>query len=220
MTSIDFAKARENMIKQQLRTWEVLDERVLALVDSIPREHFLPEALKPLAYADSEIPIGHDEVMLLPSIEARIIQALNLQPTETVLEVGTGSGYLTALLARQASHVVSVDIHEDFSAQAGERLAALDITNVTLETGDASEGWDKHAPYDVIVMTGSLPALPESTQYALNVGGRLFAIVGNAPAMEAVLITRVGENEWTHELLFETDIPPVQHKQEPSRFVL
>jgi len=212
--------ARENMIKQQCRTCDVLDERVLQLVNEVPREAFVPPAYSHLAYADYAIPIGHGHVMMPPGIEARLLQALALQSTDTVLEVGTGSGYLTALLARSASHVVSVDIHADFTAAAAGRLAELGITNVTLESGNAAAGWDKQAPYDVIVITGSLRTLAEDFQYSLNVGGRLFAVIGEGHVMEAMLITRVGDNEWTHEALFETSLPALEKAPEIPRFTL
>ena len=158
--------------------------------------------------------------MMPPRVEARILQALNIQADETVLEVGTGSGYVTALLASLAEHVYSVDINTEMTRTAGEKLADHGIINVVLETGDAARGWDAHAPYDVIVLTGSLPLLPDNFKQALTVGGRLLAIVGDTPAMDVVLITRVGESEWTQETLFETDLPPLINAPEPDRFSL
>jgi len=220
MTNVNMAMARENMIKQQFRTWDVLDERVLQLIDEVPREDFVPPAYQHLAYADYAIPIGHGHVMMPPIIEARLLQLLDIQNMETVLEVGTGSGYLTALMARLASHVVSVDIHPDFTEAAAARLSGMGVTNITLETGNAASGWGKQAPYDVIVVTGSLPVLSEDFQYSLRVGGRLFAVIGEGHVMEAILITRVGDNEWTHEALFETSLPALESAPEPSRFTL
>jgi protein-L-isoaspartate(D-aspartate) O-methyltransferase len=220
MTPLDLEKARENMVKQQLRTWETLDEQVLNLIQNTPRELFVPEAYHHVAYADMQIPLAHGEAMMPPNIEARLLQAVAIQPTDNVLEVGTGSGYLTAVISQAAHHVVSVEIHPDMTETARQKLDELNIHNVTLENGNAANGWEKHAPYDVIIITGSLPALSEKYEYSLNVGGRMFAIVGKSPVMEAVLITRVGENEFTHEFLFETDLPPLQQVTESSSFVL
>lgn len=220
MSDMNLENARHNMIEQQIRPWEVLDQRVLDLLNEIPRENFVPARYLKLAYADTTIPLSDDQVMMPPRVEARILQALNIQADETVLEVGTGSGYVTALLASLAEHVYSVDINTEMTRTAGEKLADHGIINVTLETGDAARGWDAHAPYDVIVLTGSLPLLPDNFKQALTVGGRLLAIVGDAPAMDVVLITRVGESEWTQETLFETDLPPLINAPEPERFSL
>ena len=220
MSDMNLENARHNMIEQQIRPWEVLDQRVLDLLNELARENFVPPRYRKLAYADTNIPLGDDQVMMSPCVEARILQALNLQAHETVLEVGTGSGYVTALLASLAEHVYSVDINAEMTRTAGEKLADHGIINVTLETGDAARGWDAHAPYDVIVLTGSLPLLPDHFKQSLNVGGRLLAIVGDAPAMEVVLITRVGESEWAQETLFETVLPPLINAPEPERFSL
>jgi len=195
MSEMNLEQARFNMIEQQIRPWEVLDQRVLDLLSTVPREDFVPEAYRKLAFTDMNIPLGEGQVMMSPKVEARILQALNVQDDETVLEVGTGSGYVTALLANLAKQVFSVDINPEMTRQAGEKLAAHDITNVTLETGDAARGWDAHAPYDVIVVTGSLPLLPDAFKQALKVDGRLLAIVGDSPIMGVLLITRVGETE-------------------------
>ena len=220
MSDMNLENARHNMIEQQIRPWEVLDQRVLDLLNEIPRENFVPKRYLKLAYADTTIPLGDEQVMMPPRVEARILQALNIQADETVLEVGTGSGYVTALLASLAEHVYSVDINTEMTRTAGEKLADHGIINVVLETGDAARGWDAHAPYDVIVLTGSLPLLPDNFKQALTVGGRLLAIVGDTPAMDVVLITRVGESEWTQETLFETDLPPLINAPEPDRFSL
>ena len=214
----DTSQARFNMIEQQIRPWEVLDERVLELMAEVPREDFVPEACRSLAYTDTAIPLGDGQVMMPPKLAARILQALDIRPTETVLEVGTGSGYFTALLARLARHVFSVDINPDMTRQAQEKLAAHGIHNVTLETGDGARGWEKHAPYDVIVLTGSVPVLPDSVREQLRTGGRLLAIVGDSPVMEVKLITRRGESDWTEESLFETDLPPLMNAPQPDRF--
>jgi protein-L-isoaspartate(D-aspartate) O-methyltransferase len=198
----------------------VLDQHVLDLLSKLPREDFVPERYRKLAYMDTTIPLGNDQVMMPPRVEARILQALNIQADETVLEVGTGSGYVTALLASLGDHVYSVDINAEMTRTAGDKLADHGISNVTLETGDAARGWDAHAPYDVIVVTGSLPLLPANFKQALKVGGRLVAVVGDSPVMEVVLITREGESEWAQETLFETDLPALINAPEPERFIL
>lgn len=220
MSDMNLENARINMIEQQIRPWEVLDQRVLDLLNKVPREDFVPQRYRKLAYADTTISLGNDQVMMPPRVEARILQGLNIQPNESVLEVGTGSGYVTALLANMGEHVYSVDINAEMTRTAGDKLADHGISNVTLETGDAARGWDAHAPYDVIVITGSLPLLPDSFKQALQLGGRLVAVVGDSPVMEVVLITRVGESEWTQETLFETDLPPLINAPEPERFTL
>lgn len=220
MTAFNFEQARYNMIEQQIRTWNVLDEDVLNLLKRLPREDFVPAKFKEHAFTDMCIPLGNGQEMLPPKLEAFILQTLNIQPEESVLEIGTGTGYVTALLASLAGHVISVDIDPETQKSAAEKLAAHNIHNVSLEVGDAAQGWDKHKPYDVILVTGSLPVLPESFQRALNVGGRLIAIIGDAPVMDVLLITRVKENEWTHKVLLETSIPALINAPEPERFAL
>lgn len=212
-------QARFNMIEQQIRPWEVLDPRVLALLPQLPREEFVPPTHQNLAFADTELPLGHGQVMLSPRIEARLLQTLDMRPSDTVLEIGTGSAYLTALLARSGKQVYSVDIFADFIESARAKLAAHGITNVTLEAGDAACGWAAHAPYDVIAVTGSLPLFSDMFQQQLNVGGRLFMVVGQAPSMEALLITRLGPAEWSRESLFETAIPPLINAPLAQAFV-
>lgn len=219
MSELNLEKARFNMVEQQIRTWEVLDQRVLDVIMATPRDEFVAARYRTLAYADLALPLAHGEVMLHPKMEARILQALNVQPGDTVLEVGTGSGYVTALLAQLGKQVYSVEIHPDLMADAGRRLRARQLHNVTLEEGDASQGWEDHTPYDAIAITGSLPALPESFKHSLTVGGRLFAVIGTSPVMEAVLVTRVGANEWTRVSLFETEVPPLVHARPPQRFI-
>lgn len=215
----DVERARYNMVEQQIRPWEVLDQQVLDLLFRVHREDYVPPASRALAFADMEIPLGHGENMLAPKIEARILQALAVQPTDRVLEIGTGSGYMTALLANLAGHVYSVDIHPDFTAAAGEKLRAHGVRNVTLEAGDAARGWDKHGPYDVVVVTGSLPLLPPAFQAGLQPGGRLFAVVGEAPIMEARLITCLARGVYNTTDLFETCITPLRNAVHPERFV-
>ena len=212
-------QARLNMIEQQIRPWDVLDQDILNLLLEVPRDRFVDDMHKGLAYADTSIPLGHGQVMMHPKIEARMLQALQLHPTDKALEIGTGSGYVTALLARLTHHVQSVDIYADFTEQARQRLRAMAIRNVALETGDAAQGWGEDPLYDVIAITGSLPVLPDAFKKMLNRGGRLFVILGKPPVMEAVLIRRVGSSGWTREVLFETELPPLLNASAPSSFV-
>ncbi len=212
--------AQFNMIEQQVRPWDVLDQGTLDLLGRLPRADFVPEGYRDLAYADIEIPIGHDEVMMRPIIEGRLLQALDLHPTDKGLEVGTGSGYLTALMASCIQQLTSVEIHESLSQQAGQRLQAHGIENVSLAVGDAARGWgDGGELYDIIAITGSLPVLPEAFGRMLNRGGRLFAVVGRPPVMEAVLLTRLGDDQWQQEALFETELPALRNAIEAVNFV-
>lgn len=220
MSDLNLQQARENMVLQQIRTWDVLDQRVLDLLEDMPREDFVPETYRKVAYADMRVPLGHGEVMMPPVVEARMLQALDIQAKDTVLEIGTGSGFVTALLASLGRHVFSVDTHAGFTQAASDKLSAHGILNVTLDTGDAARGWSNCGQVDVIAITGSLPMLPEVFPLSLKPGGRLFAIVGDAPAMEAQLITRLSNGEFRRENLFETDLPPLRNAQQPNRFVL
>ena len=220
MSVLNFEEARHNMIVQQIQPWNVRDDKILDLIQRLPREDFVPADYKEHAFTDMNIPLPDNQEMMCPKLEAYMLQALQIQDQDKVLAVGTGTGYVTALLASQARYVITVDIDADMSKRAEEKLSAHQITNVTFDVGDAALGWSDQKPYDVIAITGSLPILPESFQRSLNVGGRLFAIVGDAPAMEVILITRVKENEWTHEVLLETDIPALINAAEPERFVL
>jgi protein-L-isoaspartate(D-aspartate) O-methyltransferase len=216
---LDVERARFNMVEQQIRPWEVLDPRVLDLLLRVHREDFVPPQYRALAFADMEIPIGHGEKMLAPKMEARMVQELALNPGERVLEVGTGSGYMTALLASLGGHVYSVDIVPEFTGSAGVKLAAHGFANVTLETGDAARSWDRHAPYDAIVITGSLPVLPPAFPKSLRPGGRLIAVVGEPPVMEAQVITCVASGACNATGLFETCIAPLKNALQPERFV-
>jgi protein-L-isoaspartate(D-aspartate) O-methyltransferase len=211
-------QARFNMVEQQIRPWEVLDPAVLNTLKQVPREDFVPAQYTGLAFADLEIPIGHGQSMLSPKMEARIVQSLGLSKTDTVLEIGTGSGYMTALLAKLANHVVSVERIAELSETAAMKLAAHDISNVTLEVGDGALDWDA-GQYDAIVLTGSVGLLPESFQLQLKPGGRLFAVVGEAPAMEAMLVTCVSPSVYRRSPLFETFIPPLANAPRPDRFI-
>jgi protein-L-isoaspartate(D-aspartate) O-methyltransferase len=210
---MDFEKARFNMVEQQVRPWDVLNPRVLDVISEVPRENFAPDEYKTLAYVDTRIPLGsyeeHPCDMANPVIEGRILQALNIQDDDLALEIGTGSGYLTACMAKLGRHVDSVDINEDMTAMAEKNLQALGIDNVNLSTGDASKGWQQKRNYDVIAITAALDSIPDSYKKLLKPGGRLFVVTGKAPAMTAQLVTRTGENSWTVEDLFETSIEPM-----------
>ena len=210
--------ARFNMIEQQIRTWEVLDPVVLELFNTVPRENFVAESQVGLAFADVELPIGNEQTMLSPKIEGRILQALNVKKTDKVLLVGTGSGYLTALLATLADHVHAVEIQPELSAIAAARLQKQNIFNVTLHVADAANGYAPNAPYDVIVFTGSLQLRPDAAESMLNVGGRLFAVVGDLPIMHATLTQRVSEDAFRHETIFETCLPPLENVPQASKF--
>lgn len=214
----DLEQSRFNMIEQQIRPWDVLDPVVLDLLKQVPREDFVPPQYLGLAFADLEIPIGHGQAMLQPKLEARILQSLNLKKTDRVLEIGTGSGYLTALLAKLAAEVVSVDCVAEFTHAALQKLQRQGIANVLLYTGDATRGWAPHSPYDVIVLTGSAPLLPSGLQDQLAPGGRLFAVIGEAPVMQATLIRRIAEDAFRSDVLFETCVPALTGAPQPERF--
>ena len=215
---MNYEQARNNMIEQQIRTWEVLDQGVLDLLTDLHREDFMPDPYKTVALADMNIPLNHGEVTMTPKMEARVIQSLDIHKDDKILEIGTGCGYFTGLLALSGNIVYSVDIYEDFTHRAGELLAQHQINNVQLYTGDGLPGWPQHAPYDVIAVTGSIPAYTPVFEQQLAIGGRLFVIVGESPIMEACLITRVGQDEWSMESLFETDLPPLVGAQKTSTF--
>jgi protein-L-isoaspartate(D-aspartate) O-methyltransferase len=217
---MNIEQARFNMIEQQIRPWEVLDQQVLDLMSQVPREKFVPETYRHLAFTDTPIPLAHDQVMMPPKLEGRLLQALMLHPKDTVLEIGTGSGYLTALLAKSARHVDSVDIFEDLVKTADTQLNALNINNFSLNVGDAVNGWQTDTRYDVIVLTGSVPVLNPQLKEQLNEGGCLFAIVGEEPVMQAYLINRISEDEFDTEVLFETSLPPLVEKHRSDHFVL
>lgn len=218
---MNLEQARFNMVEQQIRPWDVLDQDVLDLLYVVPREDFVPAAHRALAFSDLELPLPSTakpaERMWAPRLEARVLQALGVRRADRVLEVGTGSGYLTALLAHRAAEVVSVEIDPGLAAFGRSNLERHGVENVVLETGDAARGWPGRAPYDVIVLTGSTPVLPESFVEQLAPEGRLFAVVGDAPVMTARLVVRSGGGTRTDNL-FETLIAPLVNCAQPPRF--
>lgn len=206
MSSMDYAKARELMVEQQVRPWDVLDARVLDALSAIPRDAFVPAPQRALAYADVGLPIGHGEVMMKPVVEGRMLQALDLRPGDEVLEIGTGSGFITACLGRLAREVVSIERHADFADAARERLAALRLAgNVRIAHADAF-AWNNERRFDAICVTGAVDAIPAHFRDWLRPGGRLFVVHGRSPVMEAVLV-RNDVNGPRIESLFETDLP-------------
>lgn len=215
---MNLEQARFNMVEQQIRTWEVLDQAVLDLLYAVPREAFVPAAHRKLAFADMEIPLGEGEAMMAPKMEARIVQELALRKTDRVLEVGTGSGYLTALLAHCAAHVYSLEIRPALAAFGRENLARQGSDNVTLEVGDGARGDAKRAPYDAIVLTGSTPVLPAALREQLAPGGRLFVVLGEPPVMAARLVTCTAPGAYGAVTLFDTVLAPLINAEQPPRF--
>lgn len=206
--------AQENMVEQQIRPWDVLDQRILNVLGSVPRGEFVQPEHRGVAFSDFQLPIGHGQTMLKPNIDGRILQAVTVEEHESVLEIGTGSGYLTACLSSLAKHVTSIEINDALAQSASERLKNLGYDNVTVQVQDAAESWDAADQYDVIVLTGSVEIVPDFYRQKLTPGrGRLFVVVGSerSPTMEAQLIVRAGESEWVTESLFETTLPPLQN---------
>ncbi|MDE2295737.1 MAG: protein-L-isoaspartate O-methyltransferase [Gammaproteobacteria bacterium] len=215
---MDTRAARRQMVDQQIRTWDVLDARVLDAIAAIPREAFVPAAYRAVAFADAPIPIGLGQTMLAPKLHGRILQALEVTPADSALEVGTGTGYLAACLSRLAARTRSIDIHPQFIDQARTTLAALPLAPIALAVRDAFSP-ETLGEYDVIALTGSMPRYDARFERALAIGGRLFAIVGTAPVMEAILVRRVGTDEWVRESLFETVIDPLIGAPAAEKFV-
>jgi protein-L-isoaspartate(D-aspartate) O-methyltransferase len=209
--------ARTQMLEQQVRAWEVLDPRVLEALASVPREEFVPPRYRGLAFADTAIPLGHGECMMTPKVEGRLLQALELEGGERILEVGTGSGFLAACLARLGASVTTLEIHPDLASAAGETLARLAVSNVRVEVGDVFQRTFE-PEYDAIAVTGSLPIYDSLFERWLAPDGRLFVITGRAPVMEALLVRRVGEQEFERTSLFETVVPPLRNARAPSPF--
>lgn len=216
--NMNFDRARFNMVEQQVRPWEVLDPQVLAVLETVRREDFVPVRFRKLAFADMEIPLAQGQCMMRPKVEGRMLQALGLRPDETVLEVGTGSGFITACLATMARRVVSVEIFEELYQHALERLGDKHLETVELCVGDVMGGWEPQQKHDVVVVTGSVPEVPDAFREWVNPAGRMFIVTGRSPAMEARLLTRVGAQDWIEESLFETELQRLVNAEEPARF--
>jgi protein-L-isoaspartate(D-aspartate) O-methyltransferase len=216
---MDLEHARHNMIVQQIRPWDVADEDVLEVIEQMPREAFVPERFVHLAFADTEIPIGNGQSMMAPKIEARMLQALKIRPGDRVLEIGTGSGYVTACLSWLSGDVTSIDIFEEFTLAAADRLQAQGIDNITLLTGDAMAGPVADGPFDVIAVTGALPLSNDHFERQLKEGGRLFQVVGEGPAAEAQVVTCVREDTYRRETLFETRLDALINAPRSAAFV-
>lgn len=215
---MNFDQARFNMVEQQIRPWEVLDSRVLSLLETIHREDFVPVRYRKLAFADIAVPLDCGQVMMRPKIEARMLQALELADDETALEIGTGSGFVTACLAALAKRVVSVEIFAELQSQAADKLKDKHISNVELFEGDVMKGWQPEQAHDVVVVTGSIPEVSEQFKGWVNPGGRMFVITGESPAMEARLLRRLDVTNWSEESLFETDLPRLVNSDPPPAF--
>ena len=218
---MNLEQARTNMVEQQIRPWEVLDQDVLDLLYTVPREEFVPASCRNLAFTDMEIPIGEGEKMWAPKMEARVLQELAPKRSDRVLEIGTGSGYLTALLAHRAAQVTSVEIRPALAAFGKANIARHGVDNVTLEVGDGARGYAKGGPFDIVVLTGSVPMLPRSLLESLAPGGRAFAVIGEAPLMTASIVSRTAHAappSFRTTALFETVIAPLVNCEQPSRF--
>ena len=220
MAENNIEQARFNMVEQQVRPWEVLDQQVLSTLSTVPREAYVPDAYRNVAFADTELPIGHGEQMMKPVIEGRLLQALGVKPTDKALEIGTGSGFITACLAELSSQVISIEIQPELAEQAAAKLAAQGITNAAVKTGDGLATASTHGTFDAIAVTGSLPqaAAADNLKALLNIGGRMFVVIGQGVVMEASLITRTGEKQWTCEALFETELPPLTNTSAANSF--
>ena len=215
---MNFERARSNMVEQQVRTWEVLDSKVLGLMENVHREDFVPVRYRKLAFADLSVPLAMGQSMMCPRVEGRMLQSLDLQQEDSILEIGTGSGFITACLSVMARRVVSVELFEELYREAEIRLRDKHMHNVELYVGDVMTGWQPQQAHDVVVVTGSVPAVPESFRDWVNPGGRMFVVVGESPAMEARLLTRVGFSDWLEESLFETDLPRLVNSTPPANF--
>lgn len=212
--------ARDNMVENQIRTWEVLDPRVLDVLGRLKREDFVPRRYRSMAFVDAALPLGHGEVMMKPIIEGRVLQAVAIESGQRVLEIGTGSGFLTACLAALGGDVVSVEQHADLAGSAGRKLVSAGFADVRIEVCDALRQFATSEPFDCVVLTGAVFALPERVRGWVKPGGRLFAISGESPAMQALLHTRIDATHWQTESLFETDIPYLTHASPPRHFTL
>lgn len=215
---MNFEKARFNMVEQQIRPWEVLDQNVLDLLMTVKREEFVPASARALAFADVEIPIGCGQVMLKPVIEGKVLQALQVAKSDSVLEIGTGSGFFAALLAARAEWVRTMEIESELVKFASDNLERNGVENVVVAQGDGMAGWAERAPYDVIVLSGGVPFVPQELLEQLKVGGRLFAFVGEAPVMKARLITCEAEGRFRTEDIFETVVPMLRNAPRHDAF--
>lgn len=216
---MNIEQARLNMVENQVRPWEVLDGRVLDVLARVRREDFVADEHRQLAFADMCLPLGHGEVMMKPVVEGRVLQALELQPTDHVLEIGTGSGFLTACLATLSAQVTSIDIHADFTATAERRLQAAGITNNRLITDEAVAQWQPKELFDALVVTGAVAEVPARWLTWLKPGGRALVVQGQSPVQYATLLTHEGAGRYREETLFETDLPYLTHAEPPQRFV-
>jgi protein-L-isoaspartate(D-aspartate) O-methyltransferase len=214
----DQATARFNMIEQQIRTWEVLDPKVLATLNSIPRENFVPDAYRGLAFADIEIPLAHEQQMLSPKVEGRFLQALQLQATDKVLLIGAGSGYLAALMAQHAAQVTALEIFPDLCQLASQNLSKQGIQNVQVIEADGHSGLESNAPFDAVVFTASSPVEAEGVRRQLSIGGRMLIVLGKAPVMQATLIQRLAEHSYKQDVLFETSLTEMQNAPQAQAF--
>jgi protein-L-isoaspartate(D-aspartate) O-methyltransferase len=214
--NVDYA--RQQMIDQQVRAWTVLDADVLDVLGSVPREHFVPQAYRSMAFADVEIPIGHGQTMMTPTVEGRVLQALELEGNEDILEIGTGSGFLTACLASLGGRVTSIDIHEQFVQRAMHRLDDLRINNVELMSMDATRQLPS-GHFDAIAVTGSVESMHPRFVDALKPGGRLFVVVGAPPVMDARRVRQTDDGDWVTESLFETELAPLVNGALPPQFL-
>jgi protein-L-isoaspartate(D-aspartate) O-methyltransferase len=211
--------ARINMIKQQLRTGDILNPKTLSLYNQIPRQTFVPLEFQNFAYTDMQIELPHGQRMMTPLEEATLLQALNLEGNEVVLEIGTGTGFLTACLSDLCKKVISIDIHADFTKAARKKLTDPKYKNIELHTGDGSLGWVNDAPYDVIIFTGAMPMIKETHRLQVNLGGKLFAIIGEDPIMQGQLHQLDADGNWHQSLLFETQLPYLDHTQTKDHFI-
>ncbi|MCW8934107.1 MAG: protein-L-isoaspartate O-methyltransferase [Gammaproteobacteria bacterium] len=213
-------QCRYNMVEQQVRPWDVLDDKVLTTLETIPRDQYVPAQYINLAYADTAIPLNDSQNMMHPIIEGRILQLLNIQPEDNILEIGTGSGYLTACLANMASHVDSVEIDETLAKKAAQTLLEQGVFNISLSCANGLDLPEMDKKYNAIVLTGSVSEIPRSFKNALTINGKMFVIDGVSPVMTAHIITRTGDNEWSDESVFETDLKPLVHGEQKPEFEL
>ena len=219
MSTVNLETAKFNMIEQQVRPWDVLNPVILETLDQVSREDFIADNYKNLSYADTAIPLGNGQFMMHPVVEGRVLQSLEIKANDEILEIGTGSGYITACLAKLGSHVNSIEIDETISKTAADRLSRKKIFNVTLTVADANNEVPSSQSYDVIAITGSMNECPQKYKEALNRGGRLFIITGDDPVMTARLITRTNDKAWAEEILFETSIKRLIHSETKKQFV-